>query len=123
MDRVFLETLLLKMRCKHFTFNCSIINSGKTRIGTASEKSFLHFVRDCLIFLFFSPTLDEVACADPEKCQRICGNPSGCSNIAYPLLVNRILPQGKLRENNPQIHRKRFESFRHDWVGIGQHKT
>ena len=42
--------------------------------------------------------LDEVACADPEECMDICQNPSGCSNIAYPLLVIRILPQGKSSE-------------------------
>ncbi|XP_045202821.1 sodium/glucose cotransporter 4-like [Mercenaria mercenaria] len=37
---------------------------------------------------------DEVACADPDDCTEICGSPSGCSNIAYPLLVLRILPVG-----------------------------
>ncbi|XP_071097640.1 sodium/glucose cotransporter 4-like [Haliotis cracherodii] len=37
---------------------------------------------------------DEVACADPEVCKCICDNPTGCSNIAYPLLVVRILGPG-----------------------------
>ncbi|XP_046576223.1 sodium/glucose cotransporter 4-like [Haliotis rubra] len=37
---------------------------------------------------------DEVACADPEVCKCVCENPSGCSNIAYPLLVLRILGPG-----------------------------
>ncbi|ESO96171.1 hypothetical protein LOTGIDRAFT_116012 [Lottia gigantea] len=37
---------------------------------------------------------DEVACASPEKCYDICGNKAGCSNIAYPLMVLRLLPQG-----------------------------
>ena len=50
---------------------------------------------DGMLMLFF---LDEVACADPEECMDICQNPSGCSNIAYPLLVIRILPQGKSSE-------------------------
>ncbi|KAK2151177.1 hypothetical protein LSH36_373g02076 [Paralvinella palmiformis] len=37
---------------------------------------------------------NEVACIDPEKCKEICGNPSGCSNIAYPLLVVELMPNG-----------------------------
>ncbi|CAM4517895.1 unnamed protein product [Lepidochelys kempii] len=37
---------------------------------------------------------DLVACADPEICQKICGNPSGCSDIAYPKLVIELLPLG-----------------------------
>nr|KAG5706622.1 hypothetical protein BaRGS_005692 [Batillaria attramentaria] len=52
-------------------------------------------------FLFIIPGLvarvlypDEIACVDPEICQCICENPSGCSNIAYPLLVLRILSPG-----------------------------
>ncbi|XP_023372485.1 sodium/myo-inositol cotransporter 2 isoform X2 [Otolemur garnettii] len=37
---------------------------------------------------------DEVACADPEICKKICSNPSGCSDIAYPKLVLELLPTG-----------------------------
>uniref|UniRef100_A0A8B9BU06 Sodium/myo-inositol cotransporter 2 n=1 Tax=Anser brachyrhynchus TaxID=132585 RepID=A0A8B9BU06_9AVES len=37
---------------------------------------------------------DLVACADPEICRKICGNPSGCSDIAYPKLVIELLPVG-----------------------------
>uniref|UniRef100_A0A669QBK6 Sodium/myo-inositol cotransporter 2 n=1 Tax=Phasianus colchicus TaxID=9054 RepID=A0A669QBK6_PHACC len=37
---------------------------------------------------------DLVACAEPEICQKICGNPSGCSDIAYPKLVIELLPVG-----------------------------
>ncbi|KAL4229691.1 hypothetical protein ACF0H5_010079 [Mactra antiquata] len=37
---------------------------------------------------------DEVACTDPSDCMKICGNPAGCTNIAYPLLVLRLLPVG-----------------------------
>ena len=29
-------------------------------------------------------------------CQEICNNAAGCTNIAYPLLVLRILPVGKI---------------------------
>uniref|UniRef100_A0A8C9AC14 Sodium/myo-inositol cotransporter 2 n=1 Tax=Prolemur simus TaxID=1328070 RepID=A0A8C9AC14_PROSS len=37
---------------------------------------------------------DEVACADPEICRKVCSNPSGCSDIAYPKLVLELLPTG-----------------------------
>ncbi|KAM8961742.1 sodium/myo-inositol cotransporter 2 [Pelodytes ibericus] len=37
---------------------------------------------------------DQVACADPEICRKICGNPSGCSDIAYPKMVIELLPTG-----------------------------
>ncbi|XP_031514232.1 sodium/myo-inositol cotransporter 2 isoform X2 [Papio anubis] len=37
---------------------------------------------------------DQVACADPEICRKICSNPSGCSDIAYPKLVLELLPTG-----------------------------
>ncbi|XP_078483493.1 sodium/myo-inositol cotransporter 2-like isoform X1 [Ciona intestinalis] len=37
---------------------------------------------------------DEVACAVPSECLRICGNEQGCSNIAYPKLVLELLPSG-----------------------------
>ncbi|XP_056408318.1 sodium/glucose cotransporter 2 [Hyla sarda] len=37
---------------------------------------------------------DEVACVVPSECQRICGAEIGCSNIAYPKLVVKLMPQG-----------------------------
>ncbi|XP_069120614.1 sodium/mannose cotransporter SLC5A10-like [Argopecten irradians] len=37
---------------------------------------------------------DEVACVSPEECLRICDNPTGCTNIAYPKLVLELLPTG-----------------------------
>ncbi|XP_021574461.1 sodium/myo-inositol cotransporter 2 isoform X2 [Carlito syrichta] len=37
---------------------------------------------------------EQVACADPEICQKVCSNPSGCSDIAYPKLVLELLPTG-----------------------------
>ncbi|XP_034046949.1 sodium/myo-inositol cotransporter 2 [Thalassophryne amazonica] len=37
---------------------------------------------------------DEVACADPELCRQICGNPVGCSDTAYIRLVIELLPAG-----------------------------
>ena len=38
---------------------------------------------------------EEIGCADPEFCTEICQNPRGCTNIAYPVLVNAILPTGQ----------------------------
>ncbi|KAJ8297526.1 hypothetical protein KUTeg_024057, partial [Tegillarca granosa] len=37
---------------------------------------------------------EEVACARPSDCKTYCDNEAGCSNIAYPLLVLRLLPSG-----------------------------
>uniref|UniRef100_A0A672V8A2 Sodium/myo-inositol cotransporter 2 n=1 Tax=Strigops habroptila TaxID=2489341 RepID=A0A672V8A2_STRHB len=37
---------------------------------------------------------DLVACADADICRKVCGNPSGCSDIAYPKLVLELLPTG-----------------------------
>ncbi|KAL5012149.1 hypothetical protein ScPMuIL_010700 [Solemya velum] len=52
-------------------------------------------------FLFIVPGMvarvlytDEVACVDPTVCECVCENPAGCSNLAYPLLVLRILGPG-----------------------------
>ena len=38
--------------------------------------------------------LDEVGCGDPEKCMEICQSRAGCTNIAYPKLVLKIMPVG-----------------------------
>nr|XP_033803381.1 sodium/myo-inositol cotransporter [Geotrypetes seraphini] len=37
---------------------------------------------------------DDIACINPEHCLQVCGSRAGCSNIAYPRLVMRILPVG-----------------------------
>lgn len=52
----------------------------------------LPFTRYFGSYLMF---LDEVACADPKVCEEVCGNPVGCSNIAYPKLVLELMPTGK----------------------------
>ena len=38
--------------------------------------------------------VDEVGCADPDVCKEVCGNPVGCSDIAYAKLVMELLPDG-----------------------------
>ncbi|XP_064471083.1 sodium/glucose cotransporter 4-like [Ornithodoros turicata] len=37
---------------------------------------------------------DFVACSKPERCREVCQNDNGCSNIAYPLLVIKLMPVG-----------------------------
>uniref|UniRef100_T1JG24 Sodium/myo-inositol cotransporter n=1 Tax=Strigamia maritima TaxID=126957 RepID=T1JG24_STRMM len=37
---------------------------------------------------------DIVACAVPEECLKYCGSRESCSNLAYPLLILRLLPSG-----------------------------
>ncbi|CAH1232495.1 SLC5A1 [Branchiostoma lanceolatum] len=37
---------------------------------------------------------NEVGCVDPDECLRYCQNAAGCSNVAYPKLVVRIMPTG-----------------------------
>ncbi|XP_058509908.1 sodium/myo-inositol cotransporter 2 [Solea solea] len=37
---------------------------------------------------------DDVACADPDVCNEICGNPVGCTDTAYARLVMELLPAG-----------------------------
>ncbi|KAJ1113171.1 hypothetical protein NDU88_001426 [Pleurodeles waltl] len=38
--------------------------------------------------------VDEIACITPEHCMEVCGSRAGCSNIAYPRLVMKVLPVG-----------------------------
>ncbi|XP_053375170.1 sodium/glucose cotransporter 4-like [Mercenaria mercenaria] len=37
---------------------------------------------------------DEVACADPSVCKEVCDSEKGCTNIAFPKLVLKIMPTG-----------------------------
>lgn len=36
-----------------------------------------------------------MACADPDLCRQICGNPVGCTDIAYAKMVMELLPTGE----------------------------
>ncbi|KAM4795083.1 sodium/myo-inositol cotransporter [Rhinophrynus dorsalis] len=38
--------------------------------------------------------VDDIACINPEHCMEVCGSRAGCSNIAYPRLVMKVLPVG-----------------------------
>ncbi|NWX19666.1 SC5A3 protein, partial [Aegotheles bennettii] len=37
---------------------------------------------------------DDIACINPEHCFQVCGSRAGCSNIAYPRLVMKLVPVG-----------------------------
>ncbi|XP_074640673.1 sodium/glucose cotransporter 4-like isoform X2 [Tubulanus polymorphus] len=37
---------------------------------------------------------DTVGCSDPESCKKYCGKERGCSDIAYPMLVLKLMPVG-----------------------------
>lgn len=37
---------------------------------------------------------DDIACINPEHCMQVCGSRAGCSNIAYPRLVMKLVPRG-----------------------------
>ncbi|KAL6082880.1 hypothetical protein STEG23_002574 [Scotinomys teguina] len=37
---------------------------------------------------------DKIACVLPSECQKYCGTPVGCTNIAYPTLVVELMPNG-----------------------------
>jgi len=37
---------------------------------------------------------NEIGCSDPAQCKRICGSESGCTDIAFVLLVLDLLPTG-----------------------------
>ncbi|XP_045399185.1 LOW QUALITY PROTEIN: sodium/glucose cotransporter 2 [Lemur catta] len=73
-------------------------------------KSLTHIKAGCILcgylklmpmFLMVMPGMisrilypDEVACVVPEVCKRVCGTEVGCSNIAYPRLVVKLMPNG-----------------------------
>ncbi|XP_066459683.1 sodium/glucose cotransporter 1 [Eleutherodactylus coqui] len=37
---------------------------------------------------------NEIACVVPSKCQEYCQTPVGCTNIAYPTMVIKLMPDG-----------------------------
>lgn len=37
---------------------------------------------------------DLIGCSTPESCKEICGNQASCTDIAYPLIVIRLMPNG-----------------------------
>eukprot|EP00057_Strongylocentrotus_purpuratus_P011653 XP_011666127.1 PREDICTED: sodium/glucose cotransporter 5-like [Strongylocentrotus purpuratus] len=66
--------------------------------GASIVASYLKFLPQFLIVMpgMIARVLytDEVACVDSESCMKYCQNPTSCSNIAYPLLILRLMPIG-----------------------------
>ncbi|KAK7496562.1 hypothetical protein BaRGS_00012214 [Batillaria attramentaria] len=60
--------------------------------GSLKVLSFFLFILPGMMSRVLFP--DDIACADPDLCDEICGNRAGCTNIAYPLLVLRKMPIG-----------------------------
>ena len=59
------------------------------------------YLKMSLIFIMIMPGMisrvlfpNEIGCATAEECLKICGSESGCTNLAYPMLITRLLPQG-----------------------------
>merc|ERR1712227_69128 len=77
---------------------------------TLSAKNISHAKAGCILasllkflplFLLVFPGMaarvlftNEVACSDPDQCDRICNSRTGCTNIAYVKLVLQLMPQG-----------------------------
>uniref|UniRef100_A0A8C6QW30 Sodium/glucose cotransporter 1-like n=1 Tax=Nannospalax galili TaxID=1026970 RepID=A0A8C6QW30_NANGA len=73
-------------------------------------KSMLHMKGGCLfcgylkllpMFLMVMPGMisrilfsDQVACVVPPECQKFCDSQTGCSTLAYPVLVTKVMPSG-----------------------------
>lgn len=55
--------------------------------------SFVHYI-SCSCFIFFLSS-DIVACASADACMAACGNPRGCTNMAFPSLVLGVMPNGR----------------------------
>ncbi|CAF0983797.1 unnamed protein product [Adineta ricciae] len=37
---------------------------------------------------------DKIGCSSPQTCKEICGNEASCTDIAYPLIVIELMPNG-----------------------------
>jgi hypothetical protein len=46
---------------------------------------------------------DQVACVVPSECQKFCGRGTGCSALAYPVLVLGVMPHGKKWTFPPRV--------------------
>ncbi|XP_064609332.1 sodium/glucose cotransporter 4-like [Liolophura sinensis] len=75
--------------------------AAKTITHAKAGAVFAGFLKLVGAFLFVIPGMiaralfpENVACAEPSKCEEFCDNPTGCWNMAYPLLMSQVLPAG-----------------------------
>nr|XP_012604754.1 sodium/glucose cotransporter 1-like [Microcebus murinus] len=72
--------------------NLSHVKGGCLLCGYVKLLSMFSMVMPGMISRILYP--DKVACVVPSECQKYCGMETGCSPIAYPLLVIELLPSG-----------------------------
>ncbi|XP_061458783.1 sodium/glucose cotransporter 1-like isoform X2 [Rhineura floridana] len=75
--------------------------SGKTMSHVKGGCILCGYLKLLPMFLMVMPGMisrilytDEVACVVPVECMKACGTEVGCSNIAYPMMVVKLMPQG-----------------------------
>ncbi|CAG5089973.1 Oidioi.mRNA.OKI2018_I69.PAR.g12420.t1.cds [Oikopleura dioica] len=77
-------------------YNCSIPSDYLSPLETQNGDA-CGAVRDDFDHVLRAPDADlpwPVACVDPDNCKSYCNSNIGCSNIAYPTLILRLLPAG-----------------------------
>ncbi|XP_046329117.2 sodium/glucose cotransporter 4-like [Haliotis rufescens] len=72
--------------------NISHAKGGSLFAGALKILPFFLWIIPGMISRILYP--DEIACSSPERCYEVCQNKAGCTNVAYPILVLRLLPQG-----------------------------
>uniref|UniRef100_H0XY46 Sodium/glucose cotransporter 2 n=1 Tax=Otolemur garnettii TaxID=30611 RepID=H0XY46_OTOGA len=72
--------------------NMSNVKGGCLLCGYLKLLPLFYIVMPGMISRILYP--DKVACIVPSECQKHCGTKTGCSPIAYPMLVIELLPTG-----------------------------
>ena len=88
---ILLEPIVYSLTFKIIFMHRFSLSSNIVLIAKTPSILLLNFTFN-FTFRFLVRT-DTVACV--ENCEEICGTKDGCSNLAYPLLVMNILPDGK----------------------------
>ncbi|XP_051009204.1 sodium/glucose cotransporter 1-like [Acomys russatus] len=75
--------------------------AGKSRLHMRAGCLLCGYLRLLPMFLMVMPGMisrilytDQVACVVPSECQKFCGRRTGCSALAYPVLVMGLMPSG-----------------------------
>ncbi|CBY09713.1 unnamed protein product [Oikopleura dioica] len=84
-DQVLVQRCLAAKNLSHVKLGCVI--AGLIKVTPV----FLMVFPGMISRILFT---DEVACVDPDNCKSVCNSRIGCSNIAYPTLILRLLPAG-----------------------------
>ncbi|XP_028641529.1 sodium/glucose cotransporter 1-like [Grammomys surdaster] len=75
--------------------------AGKSRLHMESGCLLCGYLKLLPMFLMVMPGMisrilfpDQVACVVPSECEKFCGQVTGCSALAYPVLVLGVMPPG-----------------------------